>query len=81
MVLNSEVDEPGIHADRLLRLLHLLANSQFWESSTVHCLYTLEFSQFRVGIGIQNVFIISLVKIWLGEPPHVVVGTLKISLD
>ena len=32
-----KVDKPGIQADRLLRLVKLLAHSQFWESSTVHC--------------------------------------------
>ena len=57
----------------------LLANSQFWQSSIVHCPYTWGFSPFPVGIAIQ--FIIKLVKMWPVGTPHVVVGTLKISLD
>ena len=45
----------------------------------VHCLYTWGFSQFPVDIN--NAFIIMLVKMWLGGAPHVVVETLKVSLD
>ena len=33
-----------IYADKTLRLLNLLANSQFWDSSIVHCPYTWGFS-------------------------------------
>ena len=32
-----KVDKPGIQADRLLCLVKIVANSQFWESSSVHC--------------------------------------------
>ena len=56
----------------------MLANSQFWGSSFVHCPYTWWFSQFPVSIGIQKCVII---KMWLGGVPHVVVRTLKISFD
>ena len=48
-----EVNKPEIQVDRLLCLLTLLANIQFWESSTVHCLYIWGFSQFPVSIDIQ----------------------------
>ena len=41
----------------------------------------LGFSHFSVCIGIHNAFIIKLAKMWLGRGPHVVVRTLKISLD
>ena len=31
-----KVDKPRIQADRLLCLIKLLVNSEFWESSSVH---------------------------------------------
>ena len=33
-----KVDKPGIQADCLLCLVKVVANSQFWESSSVHYL-------------------------------------------
>ena len=33
------------------------------------------------ALASNNAFIMKLVKMWLGGGPHVVVGTLKISLD
>ena len=63
------------------RLLNLLANNQFWQSSIVHGLYTWDFPNFLLALPSNNQFIIKLVKMWPGGTPHVVVGTLKISLD
>jgi len=34
-----------------------------------------------LALASNNAFIIKLVKMWPGGTPHVVVGTLKISLD
>ena len=71
-----------IHADRLVLILNLLADSQFWESSIVHCPYTWNLPSFLSALASNNAFIFKLVKMWLGGAlMHVVVGTLKISLD
>ena len=40
-----------------------------------------DFPHFLSALPSNNQFIIKLVKMWLGGTPHVVVGTLKISLD
>ena len=40
-----------------------------------------DFPCFLSALPSNNQFIIKLVKMWLGGAPHVVVGTLKISLD
>ena len=60
-------------------IFHLFIHSLLWESLIVHCPYTWGFSQFPIDIN--NAFIIMLVKMWLGGAPHVVVETLKVSLD
>ena len=39
------------------------------------------FPSFLLTLASNNVFIIKLVKMWLGGTPDVVVGNLKISLD
>ena len=41
----------------------------------------MDFPSFLSALASNNVFIINLVKMWLGGAPHVVVETLKISLD
>ena len=65
-----------IHADRLFAFLICLQIVSFGG----HQLFTVRIlGDFSVGIFIQ--FIIQLVKMWPGGTPHVVVGTLKISLD
>ena len=38
-----------------------------------------DFPSFLLALASNNVFIIKLLKMWLGGTPHVVVGTLKIS--
>ena len=59
------------------RLLNLLANSSGGHQSfTVRIL-----GDFLSALPSNNQFIIKFVKMWLGGTPHVVVGTLKISLD
>ena len=40
-----------------------------------------DFPHFLSALASNNQFIIKLVKMWPGGTPHVVVGTLKISLD
>ena len=40
-----------------------------------------DFPHFLLALPSNNQFIITLVKMWPGGTPHVVVGTLKISLD
>ena len=40
-----------------------------------------DFRHFLSALPSNNQFIIKLVKMWPGGTPHVVVGTLKISLD
>ena len=40
-----------------------------------------DFPHFLSALPSNNQFIIKLVKMWAGGTPHVVVGTLKISLD
>ena len=40
-----------------------------------------DFPSFLSALASNNAFIIKLVKMWSGGTPHVVVGTLKISLD
>ena len=40
-----------------------------------------EFHSCLSALTSNNQFIIKLVKMWPGRTPHVVVGTLKISLD
>ena len=62
----------------LFRLLNLLANSQSWEFSTIYLGY---FPNSLSLLASNNVFIIKLVKMWLGGTLDMVVGTLKISLD
>ena len=62
-----------IYADRLFAFL------------ICHKLFTLlilgDFPHFLSALPFNNQFIIQLVKIWPGRAPHVVVGTLKITLD
>ena len=60
-----------IHADRFF-----VENLQ---SFTVRKLG--DFPSFLSALASNNAFIIELVKMWLGEARHVVVRTLKISLD
>ena len=40
-----------------------------------------DFPHFLLALASNNQFIIKLVKMWPGGTPHVVVRTLKISLD
>ena len=49
------------------------------ESFTVRILG--DFPHILSALPSNNQFIIKLVKMWPGGTPHVVVGTLKISLD
>ena len=77
-----KVDKPGIQADRLLCLVKLLAQSVlgvFNRSLSVKLGIFPISCQHWHPIIMQ--FIIKLVKMWPGGTPHVVVGTLKISLD
>ena len=65
-----------IHVDRLFAFF-LLANSfGGLQSFTVRIL-----GDYPSVLAFNNAFIIKLVKIWLSRAPHVVVGTLKVSLD
>ena len=62
-----------IYADRLFAFL------------ICHKLFALrilgDFPHFLSALPFNNQFIIQLVKMWPGRAPHVVVGTLKITLD
>ena len=57
------------------------------ESKLIDFLYqavgfgSLHLSSFLSALASNNAFRIKLVKMWPGRTPHVVVGTLKISLD
>ena len=42
---------------------------------------SVDFPHFLSALTSNNQFIIKLVKMWPGGTPHVVVGTLKMSLD
>ena len=42
---------------------------------------SIKMGHFLSALASNNQFIIKLVKMWSGGTPHVVVGTLKISLD
>ena len=70
-----------IHAGRLFAFLICKQIVTFGghESFTVHILG--DFPHFLSALPPNNQFIIMLVKMWPGGTPHVVVGTLKISLD
>ena len=70
-----------IHAGRLFAFLICKQIVSFGghESFTVRILG--DFPHFLSALPSNNQFIIKLVKMWPGGTPHVVVGTLKISLD
>ena len=70
-----------IHAGRLFAFLICKQIVSFGghESFTVRILGV--FPHFLSALPSNNQFIIKLVKMWPGGTPHVVVGTLKISLD
>ena len=70
-----------IHAGRLFAFLICLQIVSFGghQSFTVRILE--DFPHFLSALPSNNQFIIKLVKMWPGGAPHVVVGTLKISLD
>ena len=74
-----KVNKPGIQADRLLCLVKIVVNSQFWDPFTVRKIG--DFPHFLSALASNNQFIIKLVMMWPGGTPHVVVRTLKISLD
>ena len=76
-----KVDKPGIQAHRLLCLVKLLAHSQFGSLQPFTVRKIGDFPNFLSALASNNQFIIKLVKMWPGGTPHVVVGTLKISLD
>ena len=63
---------------KLFVFVKILAYIPFWESQTVHC---RKIGDFQSALTSNNQFIIKLVKMWPGGTLHVVVGTLKISLD
>ena len=69
------------HAERLFTFLICLEIVSFGghQSFTVRILG--DFPHFLLALPSNNQFIIKLVKMWPGGTPHVVVGTLKISLD
>ena len=73
-----KVNKPGIQADKTLCLCKILAKSPF-EPFTVRKIG--DFPRFLSALASNNLFIIKLVKMWPGGTLHVVVGTLKISLD
>ena len=67
-----------IHADRLFVFLfceQIVSFGRSLQSFTVRILG--DFPGFLLALASNN----ALVKMWLGGAPHVVVGTLKISLD
>ena len=70
-----------IHAGRLFAFLICKQIVTFGghESFTVRILG--DFPHFLSALLSNNQFIVKLVKMWPGGTPHVVVGTLKISLD
>ena len=75
-----KVDKPGIQVDRLLCLVEILAHSfGSLQSFTVRKIG--DFLHFLSALASNNQFIIKLVKMWSGGTPHVVVETLKISLE
>ena len=67
-----EVGKPGIHAERFFCLLCWQIVSGVFNSFSFLSAWAL---------ASNNVFIIKLVKMWLGGTPDMVVGTLKISSD
>ena len=73
------VNKHGIQADVLLCLLNLLANSQFWKSSTFTVCIIGDIPSFLSTLASNNAFIIKIVKMWPSGTPDVVVGTLQIS--
>ena len=77
------VNKPGIQADRLLCLVEILAHSPFWSHKPFTLCKIGDFPHFLSALILasNNAFIIKLVKMWPGGTFHVVVGTLKISLD
>ena len=78
-----KVNKPGIQADRLqnLCLVKILAHRQFGSLQPFTVRKIGDFPHFLSALTSNNQFIIKLVKMWPGGTPHVVVGTLKISLD
>ena len=58
---------------KLIEFFVFVAYSLSWESQTV--------PHFLSALASNNQFIITLVKMWPGGTLHVLVGTLKISLD
>ena len=77
-----KVNEPGIQADKTLGL-----GKNFSKQSVLGVLNRSQsvklgvLPHFLSALATNNAFIIKLVKMWPGGTLHVVVGTLKISLD
>ena len=63
------------------KLIEFFVFVNFWELQPFTVCKTGDFPHFLLALASNNAFIIKLVKMWPGGTPHVVVGTLKISLD
>ena len=72
----------GIQADRRLCLVKIVANTVRFGSLHPFTVRKIgDFPHFLSTLASNNRFIIKLVKKWPGGSLHVVVGTLKISLE
>ena len=67
--LYFKVKKHEIQADKIL---NLLANTQFWESSIFYCPYIWDFPSFLLALESNKAFIIELAKMWPGGTPDVV---------
>ena len=77
-----KVNKPGIQADTILCLCKILAYTVRFGSLKLFTVHKIgDFPHFLSALASNNQFIIKLVKMWPGGTLHVVVGTLKISLD
>ena len=65
----------------LFVFVNFLAHSPFGSLHPFTVRKIGDFPHFLSALASNNQFIIKLVKMWPGGTPHVVLGTLKISLD
>ena len=70
-----------IHVDRLYVFLICYQIVSFGTLQSFTVCILGDFPSFLSALASNNAFIMKLVKMWSGGTPHVVVGTLKISLD
>ena len=77
-----KVNKPGIQADKTLGFGKNFSKQSVFGSLEPFTVRKIgDFPHFLPALASNNPFIIKLVKMWPGGTLHVVVGTLKISLD